>query len=167
MCAPIFPHRPKTGTGAPVAPFLAPVIARCAQPRRPVALVNAVVRARLVNLVVRAEPLTIAVVHAPSSHALAISVELQGEDPQRVPLTMASFSSLSRSALSAKAAPCSLGQPWPWSGAAPTANSSPHGPACFSLAPAWPCSAGVALSTVALALSPLPPRSKPQQQAGR
>ncbi|PWZ58975.1 hypothetical protein Zm00014a_031615 [Zea mays] len=33
--------------------------------------------------------LTIAVIHALSSRALSIPVELQGEDPRRVPLTMA------------------------------------------------------------------------------
>jgi hypothetical protein len=106
--------------------------------------------------VVRAEPCTIAVIHALSSRTLAISVELQGEDPRRVPLTMASRSSSSLSALSAKVAPCSLGQPWPWPGAAPTTNSSSN-----DVAPARPCSSGAALSTMALALSPHPSRAEP------
>jgi hypothetical protein len=114
------------------------------------------VRAPGAPRVVRAEPRTIAIIHALSSRTLAISVELQGEDPRRVPLTMASRSSLSLSALSAKAAPCSLGHPWPWPGAAPTTNYSSH-----DVAPARPCSAAAALSTMALALSPHPSRAEP------
>jgi hypothetical protein len=119
------------------------------------------VRAPGAPRVVRAEPRTIAVIHALSSRALAISVELQGEDPRRVPLTMVCRSSLSVSALSAKAAPCSLGQPWPWPGAAPMTNSSSHDAVCFSIAPARPCSASAALSTMALVLSPHPSRAEP------
>jgi hypothetical protein len=119
------------------------------------------VRAPGAPRVVRAEPHTITVIHALSSRALTISVELQGEDPRCVPLTRVSHSSLSLSALSAKAAPCSLGQPWTWPGAAPTTNSSSHDAVCFSIAPARPCSAGAALSTMALALSPHPSREDP------
>jgi hypothetical protein len=51
--------------------------------------------------------------------------------------------------------------PWPWPSIAPTTNSSSHDATCFSIAPARPCSAGAALSTVALALSPHPSRAKP------
>jgi hypothetical protein len=50
-------------------------------PRRPTTLVNVVVHAWPVQLIIRAGLLANAVVRALSSHALAIFVELWGEDP--------------------------------------------------------------------------------------
>jgi hypothetical protein len=74
-------RRPWLGPGQPYAPtpLSASPLARqrsnpCVQPRRPVLLDIAVVRARPVHFVVHAEPLPIVVVHVLPSDALAIFV---------------------------------------------------------------------------------------------